>query len=317
MRCMARRTMWRANAFAVFLLLWPGVMDGWAQTCIAVSGPEVTAADFAGTMPEFTSLPPEKVLLASPRPGVKRILSPAEVARLLPTKSPAEAPVVCVERGAGPLQPEELVEAVRQAWTGAGGGAEDPIELLDYPRMRVPPGMIEFQSPGAVSLADCHAGSPLMIRGRLRYDRNQSIPLWAKVHIRASQQAILYRRDLAAGSVVEPADIEARSVTCGGRLAGGVASAEQAAGMRLRVAVRAGEMIRPADLAPIADVIRGETVEVRVEGIEHVVIKAKALTGGRRGEAVLLENPLSGAKFKAAVAGRRVAAIGKETRNAP
>ncbi|MGC8795065.1 MAG: hypothetical protein ACP5U2_16915, partial [Bryobacteraceae bacterium] len=65
----------------MFFLAWLALAAG-EGSCLAIPGERVTAADLAAVEPAFARLAPGTVLAWAPAPGVRRILSAAELARL-------------------------------------------------------------------------------------------------------------------------------------------------------------------------------------------------------------------------------------------
>lgn len=300
------------HALLFLLTLAPG-------GCLEVATPSVQAADLAAAWSAFAQLPPEQQILPAPRPGVRRQLSPAEVARIAARFGLSGTPPsgICLERASRTLNPDDLLSALRAAWTAAGGSTGARITLEDFSQLRVPEGALEFGPPPARAATACRAGQPFSWRGRLLYDRNQSLPVWAIVRIEAPQPFLVFRRSLPAGAVLRPEDLEQQIIPCGLPGAQEPAAPEAAAGRRLRAAVRAGEPVRSVLLAPVREVDRGDTVAVRLEGLEHVSIRAIALSGGRYGERIILANPLNGARFQASVSGPGQALIAKESAHEP
>lgn len=287
-------------------------------SCLEVAGPYVRALELARAAPAFSMLPPEREVLPAPRPGVQRTLTALEVGRLAAGAGlpPGPQPGLCIERSVRPIDPDALLAAVREAWAAAGGGADAMIELADYVKMRVPDGRFEFGPPPAAAAEACRANLPVTWRGRLRYDRNQSVPVWVSANIRSPRTLLVFSRGLTAGTFLRAEDVRAETVPCG--LPSGIASDEVLAvtGRQLRVAVREGQPVRLPLLAAVRDIARGDHVEVAIAGLDHVLIRAVAVTGGRQGERVVLENPISKARFQASVTGPKRALISKENTHA-
>lgn len=282
--------------------------------CVSVAGPSVVAAELAPTVVEFASLPPGQVLLLAPKPGVRRLLKPVELAQIarrhgIELKAPAG---LCLERRSQTLDPAALKAALVRAWSHHGGPSDADLELLDFSRLPVPPGDIEFGPPPTPSLAECQAGSPLNWRGRLRYDGAQSFPIWASVRVHASRQVLLFAKDLPAGAIIDQASVTSNAVECAVLPPGTLVDSSSVLGRELRAGVRQGDPVRLQQLATVKEIDRGDLVSVRIEGVQHVEIRAVALTSGRRGDRVILQNPLTGARFQALVAASREATLSQE-----
>jgi flagella basal body P-ring formation protein FlgA len=301
----------RHALFLILCLLAP--FDAMPQ-CVPVAGPSVLAVDLVSTISEFRSLAPRQILMPAPKPGVRRLLKPLEVAQIarrhgISLTNPAS---LCIERRSQTLDPADLKAALLRAWSQHGGPLDANLELLDFARLPVPPGDIEFGPPPTPSIADCQAGAPLNWRGRLRYDGTQSFPIWASVRVHGSRQVLLFAKDLPAGAIIDQASITTDPVECAVLPHGALSDSATPLGRVLRAAVRKGDPVRLQQLAMIKEIDRGDLVSVRIEGIQHVQIRAVALTSGRRGDKVTLQNPLTGARFQALVAASREATLSQE-----
>ena len=304
-----------ALAFLSLFFLLDAPRDG----CLTAAGPMVLAAELAAAEPAFAKLPPAQEILPAPRPGVQRQVTAAEIRRLASRMGveAGEARSLCLERAARPLSPGDILPALRQAWIAAGGASDVEISLEKFSQAPVPEGDLEFVPPPRMTVEACRAGLPVIWRGRLRYSRNQSLPVWAEVRIRARREVPVYVRALPAGAVLTAADTAQESLFCGAVALGPFASPREATGRQLRVAVQRGEILSASHFAPEMAIKRGETAAVRIDGLDHIVILAEALSAGRLGERVMLRNPLTGARFQAKATARQEALIVKETAHAP
>src|SRR5690349_17930746 len=92
-------------AKAVLLLGSAGIAI--AAACHRVDGPSILGADLAAAAPEFADVPAGAVFGPSPRPGVRRIATAAELERFGRTQGiAARAESLCFERAAAAPQPE-------------------------------------------------------------------------------------------------------------------------------------------------------------------------------------------------------------------
>src|SRR5581483_1651108 len=109
-----------------------------AFACNVVVGPNITAKDLAAVNPPFANLDPAAIVTSSPIPGVKRVLHPAELARI--AKAPGPFDAICFERPTRILAVDDLLLILESALTGGDfspRGASAPqfkIEILDYTR---------------------------------------------------------------------------------------------------------------------------------------------------------------------------------------
>lgn len=293
------------------LQLSPGAIGG---ECLVVEGPYVLAQDLSTKLPAFASLPPSHRLFPAPRPGVRRFLQPAELRRLVTALGidAGSADTLCFERESSSLRPEEVRAALLRAWEEMGGDPDSPIELLDFSHVPVPKGELRFENWPAQNHADCESNSPISVRGRLLYGKGQSIPIWASVRVPVNKELLVFSRDLATGSVIVAEDLEETRTGCFPLPAGQIENPESAVGRKLRTSVKRGQPVRAQHLTQVRDVDRGDLVFVLIPGLESVQVQVRALTSGRRGESVILVNPLNQKRFQARVEGRRRAVISKE-----
>ena len=296
------------------ILLLPLVPAAVGGECLLVEGPYVEARDLSTKLPAFASLPPSHRLFPAPRPGVRRFLQPAELRRLAIALGieTGSANKLCLERESSSLRPEEVHAAILKAWEELGGASDTPIELLDYSRGPVPKGELRFGNWPAQNHADCELHSPISVRGRLVYDKGQSIPIWASVRVPVNKELLVFSRDLATGSVIVAEDLEETRTACFPPPAGQIENPESAVGRKLRASVKRGQPVRAQQLTQVRDVDRGDLVFVLIPGLESVQVQVRALTSGRRGESVILVNPLNQKRFQARVEGRRRAVISEE-----
>lgn len=200
------------------------------------------------------------------------------------------------------------MEALKRAWETAEGSPPAEMTILDFPKIGFPNGEIHFAIPRAAapSVADCE--KPQAIRGVLRYDHTQSLPLWAIAKVRSTQNILLYTTDLQSGHVLQATDVHIRVMNCAGPVPGAVRSAEGVVGKRLKMAAATGEAVSARHFAQEREVNRGDPVKVSIHGAPNVSLSAVAVTGGRLGEKVILLNPVGKSRFQAVVTGRRLAA---------
>lgn len=297
------------------LLVLPLLPASVPAECLTVAGPTVRASDLAAAVPGLAALSENPPLFSAPRPGVRRFLQPAElrrIARSIGLDLDHHA-VLCIERRTQPLSPQILQSAAVHAWVKAGGAADAAVTLLDYSRMPVPQGELEFVWPPPQTFDDCRGGKPVILRGRLSLGEGQSVPVWASVRVDANQHILVYQKDLPPGSVLASEDIAFEAIPCPRAPPGLLLHAHAATGQRLRAAAKKGQPVRAAQLAPVREVNSGDHVAVRIAGLDRVLIQARAVTSGRRGEIVILENPLNKSRFKAQIEGPQQAFIAQET----
>lgn len=281
----------------LWLLAWFGI-EAASAGCLAVEGERLLASDLALAVPAFRALPADTVLGWAPAPGARRLLGAAELARLAARHGlkVAEAPAVCIERAMAPLSPERLLEAL-----GRAVGREDArIELVDYPRRAVPRGELEFDR---AQLAAPSGGIALW-RGRLRYDGGRSLPVWARVRITAPGRRVVATENLAPGRPVQPSQVRLEEGEWFPFGEPPLADLEEAVGRLPRRWIPAGSVLLARLLAAPREVERGEEILVEVaSGGAQLRFRARAETGGRSGDTIVVRNPVNGRRVAARVQG--------------
>ncbi len=284
---------------------WLWLVSGGAG-CIAVEGEQILARHLAEAVPAFARLEGEAVLGYAPAPGARRILTAQEVARLAARHGLAvEGREVCLERALAPLTAQKVVEALRRAL-----GREDArIELLDFSRYPVPPGELEFPRSGLGAPPGGRAQAMLW-RGRLRYDGRRSLPVWARVRIAASGKRLVAAENLAPGKPVEARQLRLEEGEWFPLGEAPLEAVEAAAGLLPRRWIPAGTVLYARMLAPPREVERGQTVAVEVvSGGAQLRFQARAETGGRAGDVILVRHPSNGRRLAARVEGPGKAVI--------
>jgi len=267
--------------------------------CIEVEGDRILARHLAAAAPAFGSLPAEQPLLFAPAPGARRVMSAQEMARLAARYGLAvEGVQACFERLTRPLDREQIIAALRKAL-----GREDAsIELIEFSRHRVPPGELEFPLAGLSTPAT--PGAAVLWRGRVRYDGNRSLPVWARVRIKASLQRLVAAENLAAGRPIEARQVRVEQGEWFPSAEKPLAAVEQAVGKLPRRWIRAGSVLYERLLTAPPEVERGQVVEVEVaSGSAQLRFRARAETAGRSGDTVLVRSPLNSRAVAARVAG--------------
>lgn len=267
-----------------------------AFACQALDGDRITGKDLAAANAAFSSLDPALFVAPAPMPGVVRVLRPEELVRTaqrngLTISTPVSE--ICFERATEPLSAGRLQPVLDTAL--ALDGAK--VEILDFSRFGVPHGILEFNRAG-LSVNG-------LWRGRVSFDENRSIAIWARVRVTTEQTWVEAVTPLSAGKIVETAQL--RLVT-GPRFPLGpapVASIDLAAGRALLCTVKPGEPIFPYMLVAPREVERGDTVAVEVSsGAAHLSFDAVSQSSGRAGELILVKNPENGRYFQARVEGK-------------
>ena len=267
--------------------------------CIQISSNTILARDIAPEVPLFQSAPPETVIGFTPSPGVPRTLSARELlaaARQLGIQPEPGMPLpaVCVERAAHPIDADEL----RQVLTNALGVPEPHLTLLDFSRQPVPDGRMEFSVSSLSKPPENNPTLPVIWRGRLIYDGQRSLAIWAKVSATVTRPALVATEPIAAGEIVNAAKIAVRVIEQFPFTSAAPDSISQAEGKTAVRTILAGQKIGFSALKQTDDVVSGQTVRVEVvDGLALLTLDAVAESSGRKGDLVMLRNPSSGRTF--------------------
>lgn len=274
--------------------------------CVQVAEQHILVRHLVSAAPALAALPQEEVLGYAPAPGARRVVSRHELARLAERHGVRLEPVpsLCVERVTRRLTREEVAEALRAVLkerTPAGTPVPQ-VEVLDVSRYPAPEGELEFTPAGLP--APPRASTPVIWRGRVRYAGNRSTPVWARVRLSVSGEAVLAAEDLSASRPIQAAQVRLAKVEWFPFSEAPARDLEQVVGRLPRRAIRAGTPVLASALMLARQVGRGETVTVEVvSGAAQLRLRARAETSGSAGEAVLVRNPASGRLFAARVEG--------------
>ena len=273
-----------------------------AASCIAVGGESITAADAARAVPAFGALAPAEKLAFAPFPGVRRVATAREIERWAADRGIAASPVgaVCFERRTEPLTAARILAALR----GVFGDPAVRIEIIEFSHYAVPPGELEFPRAGLVAARSSSADTVLFWRGRLRYDGSRTMPVWARVKLKAAAERLIAAVDLAPGKPVRAEQVRAEKGDVCPVGEAPLQAPAQASGRVPKRTIRAGTPILAGDLAILRDVEAGGTVQVEVvSGAARLAFPGTAESAGSAGDAVLVRNPESGRSFRARVQG--------------
>ena len=279
-----------------------------AQSCRPVTGERILARDLAASNAAFARLDPDEAIVLAPAPGLRRDLAVAELARMAARKGiPAEnLQPVCFAWPQAPLSEEQVTAAIRKSLPADGL----KLEVLDFPRMPVPPGELEFQRGGLSYPPPGLPRTPVVWRGRLKYTAHRSVLVWAKIRALRSVARTVAAEDLPLGKAIawEQLRTETREEFAVSRTT--ALTPESVAGKLLSRSVKAGEVILDTWLTVPNDVSKGDTISVEVKrGGAHLKFEAVAESGGRAGARIIVRNPQNGKRFPAQVTGKGAAQV--------
>lgn len=268
--------------------------------CIQVHDGAIRASDLAPVAPEATRIDPATVLDRAPAPGLTRRIRGQELAWLLRPHGVEldSPPTVCVQRAAGELPDQVLLDAMRAALP-----ADAQIELLDRSRMPVPDGRVVFSKAALQKAAARRGAEPLYLwKGKLMYDESHSLAVWALVRIQITRKVVIAVHELTPGVPIQPVDIRLGPHAVLLNESAYEDHMERVVGRTPRRRIPAGAPIPGAQLSePRLIHPRDEVVLEANAGHARVSVPARALTGGRRGDMIVVENGMTGKRVQARV----------------
>ncbi|MBI4891090.1 MAG: flagellar basal body P-ring formation protein FlgA [Acidobacteria bacterium] len=298
---------------AILLILWTAACSWAAEACLQIDAARVLASDVAKAVPAFASIPPETVIGYSPASGLTRWWRGEQLRAIALRQSVDPGPLadLCVQRPVRAVTRDEVVAALRGALPD---GAE--LELVDYCRLPVPRGALVFQQPGLSGSAIAGADTPLMWKGRVVFEEKRSVSFWATVKVRVRQEGLFAVQVIPQGKVIEPGDVQRESRIGPIFAPKPVSDLAALAGLEARRSILAGAPVLPSDLEQPRAVVPGEMVKLQIRsGMAQVGTVAKAVTGGRIGDAILVVNQQSSKRFQARVQAKGVVTVDLENQN--
>ncbi|MBZ5611667.1 MAG: flagellar basal body P-ring formation chaperone FlgA [Acidobacteriia bacterium] len=270
--------------------------------CLAVSSGKILAGDLAATVPAFQALDPATPLGFTPLAGTERVLSSREL-RLLAREHALDLqdqsiPDVCVMRLVEPLSRQAIEETLRGA-LGIPGARLDVIEFSNQP---LPPGRLEFPLSGLNQPPVSRPEDPVIWRGRLTYDGQRSVSLWARVRIAVERTWFVAAENIPAGQLIRAGDIQAISSRTFPFKVSSPDSAGSILGKIARRAIPRSQRVLSNAIQDPPDVAKGDTVRVNVtSGSASIALDAVARADGKKGDVILVHNPSSGRNFRAVI----------------
>jgi len=273
--------------------------------CAAIDGERIFARDLAAAIPSFLAVKEETDLGPSPSPGVRRILSRAQLARFAATVGlPADdlPASLCLERQQSSLDPLAVLASLESAAREIFPGEVVRVEMLDYLRYPLPPGALSFRRQGVFGGAGKAPDSPVLWRGSLTTKAKRTLPVWAKVKVLVRRACWSARAEITAGA--QPA--EEQFVLAQNWLNPFLAVTDCAdpreKNVRLRRSLRTGQRLLRSDVSIVPAVRRGESVQASLQIASATLsFDAVAEMDGVDGQSVLIKR--DGRRLRARVTG--------------
>jgi len=274
--------------------------------CIAVAGEDIHARDLARAAPAFSAADPDQIIGRTPATGARRVFTArdlilaAQRLGIVPPESPPDG--VCVERAVHPLSEEKL----RAAMAASFAGMSVEIAVADFSRYPVPDGQLVFPLSGLGVPPPAHPDTPVVWRGKVVLEGGRSVEIGARVRLAAMNSACVAVTDIHAGSQIGENQIRMTRIS-GFPLPSGprVGDLRDVAGRIAKRSIVAGEEILPQMLEDVHEIRAGEMVQVVADcGNARVSLEALALGNGRKGETIVVRNPVTHSAFRAIVQAR-------------
>jgi len=271
-----------------------------AGACVEVPSDRVVAGQLVDAVPMLRQLAPGTSLGFAPLPGLVRVISGQELSLIASRDGVilSDAPDLCIGRVLRPITSAEM----RAALQAALGISEAELTVEDFSSQPLPPGKLDFQRSALSRPPPNIPAAPVFWRGRLIYDQQHGVPVWAKVKITVDRTIFLAAQDIAAGAMLRQGDVQATTVREFPFSAPTPESATELIGKVARRVIRAGQRITGNALEEPQDVTRGDIVSVKViDGRTTLSFDGLAASSGRKGDTILVHNSASGRNFRAMV----------------
>jgi len=271
--------------------------------CVEVPAGQIVARDLFEAVPLFRALDPDTAVGFAPLPGLQRILSARELLlfarqHALVPNAGTVLPSVCVVRLARPLSSADM----KAALIASLGVANATIELLEFSNQPVAPGRLEFPLGGLISPPADAPESPVIWRGRLLYDGQRGVSIWAKVRITIETRCMVAAEAIPWGTVIRAEQVQDAVAPRFPFSAPALDSPREVVGTMARRNIAAGQIFRASALEKPRDVTKGDRIRVRVlDGLAFLSFEALAESSGGIGDTIVVHNPSSGRNFRAVV----------------
>lgn len=284
----------------MILLLFAAALTGQAESCHAVlDGDRIQGRHLSLASPRLAAVATELAIGFAPAPGLKRVFTPGELMRLLPSEStvPRITESLCLEWPMREPTAELFAQAIQESLAAPGA----QVEVLSFGRSKLPPGKLRFERSGISSEATITSVGATW-RGAVMIDGKPRFSVWARVRILYESERLVAVEDLPAGKPIQEGQLRLAIVR--GLPGTGPAPPESLVGMTVWRLIRAGQPVLLSDFQSRVVILRGDDVEVTVQrGAVLFRANVQASSAGRTGEWIQVRNPDSGKTFRALVGG--------------
>ena len=292
------------------MLLLAGLSCPSWTACLSLDNDQIRAGDAAQLDPAFGAISPSLRLSYAPMPGKQRIVAVEEWNRWAKdhgVQATLDSPV-CFERAQADLSKEAIARAIKQAVEP--GVTMARLEVLEVCACAVPPGKLEFSSPGASLPPSATPDTPMTWRGKVVTAGGASYPIWARVIALAQWTVVKTKAPLSAGHILAASELQEVQITEALLRRSRSETMAYYLGKPLNRAVAAETTLQPGWTALPPEVPRSSLVTVLVRvGPLHLALQARAEAEGHTGDRIPVTN-LSGQKrFTAVVTGAGTAEV--------
>src|SRR5205823_3431996 len=134
------------------------------------------------------------------------------------------------------------------------------LDLIDFTRFPVPVGSLEFTRGALNPPSSASPLVPVIWRGRLRYSRQNSVPVWAKVRVSVKRSTVVAAEALPAGKPIGREQVRVALTDTFPFRDRPPVSIDDVAGRLPRRSIRADQVVELAALSVAPEVERGDTV---------------------------------------------------------
>lgn len=279
--------------------------------CVLVDQASVTAGDLAVAVPEFRAVASNRHLLWAPAPGLTRWLRSSDLQRIAAKEGVAVAAgaSTCVQRRATVLSEDQVVSALLERLP-----AGSQVHVVDYCRLPMVSGQLRFEARPATLSASRNA--PLYWRGTVIGSDRRTTPFWASVQIQTKRHIVRASRPIGAETILTEDDLTVAVEQSTMFETSRSPDLADLVGKETSRKIDAHQVIQSSWLRTPPLIRKGQSVRVMVEsGLAVLALTAHALSGGKKGDVLLMKNDESGRTFRAEVVGPGKAAVRMEVQS--
>jgi flagella basal body P-ring formation protein FlgA len=275
--------------------------------CRAIDTETVVAHDVAAVIPAFAQLPGDFLLGYVNASGTPHIFRGEDLERIAKNRGVDlhDLPDVCLARRTFLPQPGQIREAMLAELRIPAA----KIEIVSSSQHLAPTGELVFPRDGLQLPAG--PSNDAMWHGYVLYGDHLKFPVWARARITASMTRVVAVTDLPVGKLIQADQIRVESCEDSPLDELTARNLDEVVGYIPKSPLKATVPIRKSQIERPADIKQGDLIRVDVfEGGAHLMLEARAETGGSKGSKIMVKNGSSGKSFQALVTGKDQATVG-------